>query len=205
VDWSVLVAGIILGFCIAAPIGPIAILCIRRTLACGWRSGLATGLGAATADGIYAGVAGFGLTVVTGLLTGNLAIVRALGGAFLVYLGVRTFLSAPPENPGNAGKGTLLQDYATTVFLTLTNPMTIISFAGVFAALGIGGLSGGSSTAVLMVLGIAAGSVAWWLLLVAGTSVFGSRCNTRVLGLVNRIAGVLIVLFGIATFAMIFV
>jgi len=205
VDWSVLVAGIILGFCIAAPIGPIAILCIRRTLACGWRSGLATGLGAATADGIYAGVAGFGLTVVTGLLTGHLAIVRALGGAFLVYLGVRTFLSAPPENPGTTGKGTLLQDYASTVFLTLTNPVTIISFAGVFAALGIGGLSGGVSTAVLMVLGIAAGSVAWWLLLVAGTSVLGSRCNTRVLGLVNRIAGVLIVLFGIATFAMIFV
>ena len=204
-DWSVLVAGIILGFCIAAPIGPIAILCIRRTLACGWRSGLATGLGAATADGIYAGVAGFGLTVVTGLLTGNLAIVRALGGAFLVYLGVRTFLSAPPENPGTTGKGTLLQDYASTVFLTLTNPMTIISFAGVFAALGIGGLSGGGSTAVLMVLGIAAGSVAWWLLLVAGTSVLGSRCNTRVVGLVNRIAGMLIVLFGIATFAMIFV
>jgi threonine/homoserine/homoserine lactone efflux protein len=205
VDWSVLVAGIIIGFCIAAPIGPIAILCIRRTLACGWRSGLATGLGAATADGIYAGIAAFGLTVVTGLLTGHMVIVRAVGGALLVCLGVRIFLSAPPDNPGTAGEGTLLQDYVTTVFLTLTNPMTLISFAGVFAALGIGGLSGGGIPAVLMVLGITAGSVAWWFLLVGGTAVLGSRCDSRVLGLVNRIAGVLIVLFGIATFAMIFV
>jgi threonine/homoserine/homoserine lactone efflux protein len=201
---SVLVAGISLGFCIAAPIGPIAILCIRRTLACGWRSGIATGLGAATADGIYAGVAAFGLTVVTGLLTGHMFVVSAAGGALLVGLGVRIFLSAPPDNPGTAGKGTLLQDYATTVFLTLTNPMTLISFAGVFAALGIGGLSGGIP-AVLMVLGITAGSVAWWILLVSGTSVLGSRCDLRVLSLVNRVAGVMIVLFGIATFAMIFV
>jgi len=205
VDWSVLVAGIILGFCIAAPIGPIAILCIRRTLACGWRSGLATGLGAATADGIYAGVAAFGLTVITGLLTGHIVLVRAAGGAFLMYLGVRTFLSTPPDNPGTAGEGTLLQDYGTTVFLTLTNPMTIISFAGVFAALGIGAVPGGDYLAVLMVLGVIAGSLAWWVLLVGGTSVFGSRCNRRVLGLVNRIAGVLIFLFGIALFAAIFV
>ena len=203
-DWSVLVAGIILGFCIAAPIGPIAILCIRRTLACGWRSGLATGLGAATADGIYAGVAAFGLTVITGLLTGHMVIVRAAGGAFLMYLGVQTFLAAPPDNPGTAGEGTLLQDYGTTVFLTLTNPMTIISFAGVFAALGIGAVPGGDGSAVLMVLGVIAGSLAWWVLLVGGTSVLGSRCNRRVLGLVNRIAGILIFLFGIALFAAIF-
>jgi len=205
VDWSVLVAGIILGFCIAAPIGPIAILCIRRTLACGWRSGLATGLGAATADGIYAGVAAFGLTVITGLLTGHILLVRAAGGAFLMYLGVRTFLSAPPDNPGTAWEGTLLQDYGTTVILTLTNPMTIISFAGVFAALGIGAVSGGDYSAVLMVLGVITGSLAWWVLLVGGTSVLGSRCNRRVLGLVNRNAGILIFLFGIALFAMIFV
>ncbi|WP_292368926.1 LysE family translocator [Methanoregula sp. UBA64] len=204
-DWSVLVAGIIFGFCIAAPVGPIAILCIRRTLACGWRSGIATGLGAATADGVYAGVAAFGLTVVTGLLTGHMTIVSAVGGALLVGLGVRIFLSAPPDTPGTAGECTLLQDYATTVFLTLTNPMTLISFAGVFAALGIGGLSGGGVPAMLMVLGITAGSIAWWILLVSGTSVLGSRCDSRVLGLVNRVAGVIIVLFGIATFAMIFV
>ena len=203
-DWSVLVAGIILGFCIAAPIGPIAILCIRRTLACGWRSGLATGLGAATADGIYAGVAAFGLTVITGLLTGHIVLVRAAGGAFLMYLGVRTFLSAPPDNPGTAEEGTLLQDYGTTVFLTFTNPMTIIYFVGVFAALGIGAVPGGDGSAVLMVLGVIAGSLAWWVLLVGGTSVLGSRCNRRVLGLVNRIAGVLIFLFGIALFAAIF-
>jgi threonine/homoserine/homoserine lactone efflux protein len=131
-------------------------------------------------------------------------VVSAAGGALLVGLGVRIFLSAPPDNPGTAGKGTLLQDYATTVFLTLTNPMTLISFVGVFAALGIGGLSGGVP-AVLMVLGITAGSVAWWILLVSGTSVLGSRCDSRVLSLVNRVAGVMIVLFGIATFAMIFV
>jgi threonine/homoserine/homoserine lactone efflux protein len=134
-----------------------------------------------------------------------MVLVRAAGGAFLMYLGVRTILSIPSDNPGTAGEGTLLQDYGTTVFLTLTNPMTIISFAGVFAALGIGGHTGGDGSAVLMVLGVISGSLAWWVLLVGGTSVLGSWCNRRVLCLVNRIAGVLIFLFGIALFAMIFV
>jgi len=204
VDGSFLLLGIILGFSIAAPIGPIGILCIRRTLACGWRSGLATGLGAATADGIYAVIAAFGLTVISGLLVGHLIVVRAAGGAFLVYLGVRTILSGPSEDSGTAGKGTLLEDYATTVFLTLTNPMTILSFSGIFAALGVGGPKGDTGSAVLMIAGIVAGSFLWWIVLVTGTSVSGSRCDTRAMGWVNKIAGALIFLFGILTFATIF-
>lgn len=205
VNGSFLFLGMIIGFSIAAPIGPVGILCIHRTLACGRLSGLATGLGAATADGIYAIVAAFGLTIIADLLTGHLIIVRIVGGAFLVYLGLRIFLSSPPTDTTTSKKSTFLKDYGTTFFFTLTNPLTILSFAGIFAALGPGSPQGNSGSAVLMVVGIIAGSVLWWGLLVSGTSVFGSRFNTRTLVLVNRLSGILIIVFGMAAFASSFV
>jgi len=130
--------GMIIGFSIAAPVGPIGVLCIRRTLAEGKASGLISGLGAATADAIYGCVAGFGLTFISNLLIHQQMWLRLVGGAFLCYLGFKTFFSKPSESTVTIKSNNLLRAYASTLFLTLTNPMTILSFARLFAVLGIG-------------------------------------------------------------------
>lgn len=125
-DISFLLRGIIIGFSIAAPVGPIGVLCIRRTLAEGWTSGLVSGLGAATADAIYGCIAGFGLTLISDFLISQQIWLRLVGGSFLCFLGLRTFLSKPAEQAALIkGKG-LVGSYASMFFLTITNPMTIL-------------------------------------------------------------------------------
>ena len=147
-DISLFLRGLVIGFSIAAPVGPIGILCIRRTLADGRASGFLSGLGAATADALYGCVAGFGLTVVSAFLVDQRTWIQLIGGVFLLALGVRTLRSRPAERAAQASAGRgLAGSYLSTLLLTLTNPMTIISFAGIFAALGVaetgGDLSGG--------------------------------------------------------------
>jgi len=134
-----LLKGLIIGFSIAAPVGPIGVLCIRRNLAKGRTSGLASGLGAATADAIYGGIAGLGLTRISNLLLEQQAWFRSIGGGFLLYLGIRTFLSKPAGAVAAARRTDLAGDYLSTSLLTLTNPLTILSFAAIFAGLGLAG------------------------------------------------------------------
>src|SRR3990172_2905035 len=128
IDIPILFKGVLLGFSIAAPVGSIGVLCIRRTLADGRAAGFVSGLGAATADALYGAVAAFGLAFVTNALIGQQLWLRLGGGAFLCYLGAKTFLSAPAERPAEARGGGLLAAYASTLALTLTNPTTILSF-----------------------------------------------------------------------------
>ncbi len=196
-DYSFLLRGLVIGFSIAAPVGPIGVLCIRRTLAEGRAAGLLSGLGAATADAIYGFIAGFGLTYVSNILVGYQFWIRLLGGLFLCYLGLRTFVSKPAESPDHVKGEGLLRDYASTFFLTLTNPMTIISFAAVFAGLGIGSAAGNYGSATFLVLGVFAGSAAWWLILSGGVSIFRSKFSPRSLGWVNKAAGIVILGFGV--------
>jgi len=196
-DLSYLLRGVAIGFSIAAPVGPIGVLCIRRTLTEGRVAGLLSGLGAATADAIYGVVAAFGLTYISSLLIGYQSWIRLLGGLFLCYLGVRTFVSKPAENHAHLRGQGLLGDYASTFLLTLTNPMTIISFAAVFAGLGIGSATGDYVAATLLVLGVFAGSAAWWLILSGGVSLFRSKFTPRALGWVNKVAGIVILGFGL--------
>jgi threonine/homoserine/homoserine lactone efflux protein len=195
-DISILLRGLLIGFSIAAPVGPIGVLCIRRTLADGRASGLVSGLGAATADAFYGSIAGFGLTIISSFLIDQQLWLRLVGGAFLLYLGVRTFLSKPSEHSAEAASGNLLAVYASTFFLTITNPITIISFAAIFAGLGIGSTNGDFGSAVVLVLGVFIGSALWWFLLSAGVSLFRSRFNVRALSWVNRISGIIITAFG---------
>jgi threonine/homoserine/homoserine lactone efflux protein len=190
--------GIIIGFSIAAPVGPIGVLCIRRTLAEGRMRGLASGLGAATADALYGCVAGFGLTFISGLLISQQFWFRLIGGLFLCYLGIRTLLSAPAEAASAIGGNGLPGAYASTFFLTLTNPMTILSFAAIFAGLGIAGTGGGYASASVLVLGVFIGSATWWLILSGGVSLFRDRFNHQRLLWVNRISGLIIAGFGLA-------
>lgn len=194
-DTGFLYRGLILGFSIAAPVGPIGVLCIRRTLAEGRGMGLASGLGAATADAFYGAVAGFGLTTVSELLVRQEAWLRLLGGLFLCYLGLKTFLIPPAERPATVKSGGLATAFVSTLILTLTNPMTILSFVAVFAGLGLGTHS--YSAAGLMVSGVFVGSAIWWLLLATGVGWFRNRLDPPRLRWVNRISGFVIMGFGL--------
>ncbi len=189
--------GIIIGFAIAAPVGPIGVLCIRRTLAEGRTSGLVSGLGAATADALYGAVAALGLTFVTDLLIGGEAWLRLVGGAFLIFLGVRTFLAHPAERAAPAGRSNLLGTYTSTFLLTLTNPATILSFAAIFAGLGAGDAGGDTLLAMVLVPGVFLGSAAWWFVLSGATSLFRAGLSVRGLRWVNRISGTVIAAFGV--------
>ena len=194
---GLLFKGIIIGFAIAAPVGPIGVLCIRRTLAEGRTSGFVSGLGAATADAIYGSVAALGLTFVANLLTSGEMWLRLVGGAFLVFLGVRTFLARPVERAASTGKNGLPGAYASTLFLTLTNPTTILSFAAIFAGLGAGSAGGDVPSAMLLVLGVFVGSAFWWLVLSGITGLFRARLSARGLRWVNRISGTVLATFGV--------
>jgi threonine/homoserine/homoserine lactone efflux protein len=208
-DFSFVLKGLIIGFSIAAPVGPIGVLCIRRTLAEGRAYGFVSGLGAATADGFYGTVAALGLTLVSAFLIDQANWLRLIGGAYLCYLGVKTFRSQPaPSYParraGDAlgeraadakGRG-LLGAYTSTLFLTLTNPLTIFAFVAIFAGVGAEAAAGNTLGALNVVLGVFLGSCSWWLILVTLTSLFRSRLNTTGLVWVNRVSGLLILGFG---------
>jgi threonine/homoserine/homoserine lactone efflux protein len=190
--------GMVIGFAIAAPVGPIGVLCIRRTLAEGRVSGLVSGLGAATADALYGAVAALGLTFVAEFLMGGESWLRLVGGAFLGFLGTRTFLARPAQRAAPAGRSGLLGNYTSTLFLTLTNPTTILSFAAIFAGLGaVGDASGDALSAMLLVLGVFLGSAAWWFVLSGITSLFRTRLSVGGLRWVNRISGTVIAAFGV--------
>ena len=200
---SLLFRGIAIGFSIAAPVGPIGLLCIRRTLTDGRAAGLATGLGAATADAIYGCMAAFGLTALTGVLISAQTWVRLLGGAFLLYLGVRTFVARPGAQAAEArGAGLLgaglFGAYISTFGLTLTNPMTILSFVAVFAALGLGTTHPEALAAATLVLGVFLGSALWWLTLSGAVGAIRGRFDAPALRWVNRISGGIITAFGVA-------
>lgn len=188
--------GMAIGFSIAAPVGPIGVLCIRRSLAEGRLMGLATGLGAATADAAYGAVAGFGLTAVSSFLVGQKLWLGLLGGLFLCYLGVRTFTSKPAEQAAEARGGGIFSAYLSTLLLTLTNPMTILSFVAVFAGFGLGA-SPDYLAASALVAGVFIGSALWWLMLSSGVALFQTRVSSGWMQAVNRGSGGVIFMFGL--------
>lgn len=196
-DIAFLLKGLIIGVSIAAPVGPIGILCIRRTLAGGRLSGFISGLGAATADAFYGGVAGFGLTLISDFLIHQQLWLRWIGGSFLCYLGIKTLLAAPAKQAAGLKGGGLVKDYFSTLFLTLTNPMTILSFAAIFAGLGIASESRHYAGAGLLISGVFLGSACWWLLLSGMAGAFRERLSVQGLRWVNRISGMIIMVFGI--------
>ena len=194
-----LLKGIVIGFAMAVPIGPIGIMCIRKTLSDGQKLAMVIGLGAATADLFYGCVAAFGLTFISGFLYEHRFWIRIIGGIFLIILGIRTFYKKPLEKPDNNLNKGILKSFITTFFLTLTNPLTIFAFVGIFATLGMGKVVHlGSAT--LLVTGVFAGSCLWFLFLSTAVSLFRKKFSFNGLVWVNRIAGILIVLSGIFAF-----
>lgn len=188
-----------IGLSIAAPVGPIGILVIRRTLAHGRLHGFVSGMGAATADTIYGMIAAFGLTAIQSLLIGLASPLRLFGGIFLAYLGYKTLISRPAENAATTHSRTgLWGAYLSVTALTLTNPMTIFAFLGIFAGLGAGRLDGNLGSALVMVLGVGVGSSLWWLTLSGGISLLRARFTPTWLLWVNRLSGVIILFFALS-------
>jgi threonine/homoserine/homoserine lactone efflux protein len=202
--------GLIIGFSIAAPVGPIGVLCIRRTLINGRFSGFISGLGAATADAIYGTIAALGLAFITNLLVAQETWLRLLGGLFLCYLGYINFSEKPGKinhsieilssnKRSDRYRSAYLADYASTLLLTLTNPLTILSFIAIFGGLGLAEPATSPWAALALITGVFCGSVLWWFLLSTAANLFREKFLTPTgLQWVNRISGAVIFSFGVA-------
>ena len=203
-DPTLLARGFVLGFTIAAAVGPISLLCIRRTLAEGRIVGLVSGLGVATADATYGAIAAFGLTAITDVLVDWRRALGVIGGAFLLWLAWRTFRAVPGEAATTTSRrGGLVGAYLSTLGLTLTNPMTILSFAALFVGLGISG--GDTAGAAQLTVGVFLGSAAWWVVLVSAVGALRSRVTRIWLRRINVASGLLIGAFAVVALATAFV
>ncbi len=193
--------GFILGFLIAAPVGPIGILCIRRSLLKGTLSGLFTGLGAATADACYGAIAAFGLTYISNFLIGQKNLLQIIGIVFLTYLGIKSFFSKPAtEAKGDVESAGLVADYFSMLGLTLTNPATIMSFTAVFAGIGITAASDYTS-AFLSVFGLFLGSALWYGgILSLGIGLWRNKASDDMLKWISTLSGIIIIGFAIILF-----
>jgi threonine/homoserine/homoserine lactone efflux protein len=187
----------VIGIAVAAPVGAMGVLCIQRTLSHGWRAGATTGAGIATADALYAALAAFGLTVFSQLLVSAQIPLRIGGGLVLVWLGWRAFSAKPAHEAARAeGSWQALSLYSSAFALTLTNPMTIMAFAAVFASAGLMVQTTAFSAGVAT-MGVALGSLTWWLALSTGVALMRHAVSDRTMGLVNRISGAVVVAFGL--------
>lgn len=183
------------GLAVAAPVGPMSLLCMRRTLASGWRPGLATGAGIATGDAAYGCVAALGLAGVSHFMLAHERPLHLAAGLFLVYLGLRTVFARPPSDaPASVSVGAR-RAYGSAVLLTLTNPPTIIMFAAIFASMApAGGFD--PASALAMVAGVMLGSLLWWCGVVACVSAFRHAIGPRVRRWIDRVAGATLAVFG---------
>lgn len=196
---DIFLRGLLIGFSIAAPVGPIGVLCIRRTLTDGRLAGFLSGMGAASADMFYGALAAFGLTAIQDVLLGQSDWLRLVGGIFLLYLGVKTFLAKPARQATkSSSRNGLFGAYLSTFFLTITNPITILSFIAIFAGLRLAETGGSYTTASMMVLGVFLGSATWWLALSTGVGLLREKFTPTLLTWVNRLAGMVIFAFGTA-------
>lgn len=188
--------GLAFGFLLAATVGPLWILCFRRTIAHGRLFGFVSGMGVATADALYGFIAAFGLTVVSNFLIAQKFWLGIIGGAFLCWLGVKTLLSRPGEQATEAPASNLAVAYTSTFALTLTNPATILAFVAIFAGLGLAS-SGSYAEASMVVAGVVLGSATWWVMLALGAGWLRTRSGPRLLRAINVVAGVSILAFGV--------
>ncbi|PKQ20128.1 MAG: lysine transporter LysE [Actinobacteria bacterium HGW-Actinobacteria-6] len=198
--FALLARTFVIGILVAAPVGAMGVLCIQRTLGRGAQAGLATGLGIASADGLYAAIAAFGLSALSSALVAWQTPLRLVGGAVLVYLGVRAMLTQPKtvacaSSDPLDGRGVAAL-YTSAVGLTLTNPMTIMAFGAVFASAGLAAQPG-LGTAAVATAGVASGSLAWWIALVTVSSLARARVGDKVLAGVSRVSGALVAVFGL--------
>lgn len=185
--------GLLFGFLLAATVGPMWVLCFRRTVAQGALAGFVSGMGIAVADGLYGAVAAFGLTAVSGFLLQHRFWIGLVGGVFLLYLGIRTLLSRPEMGATSANSVGLARGFLSTLGLTLANPPTILAFAAIFAGLGL--VANDYATAATVVVGVFLGSASWWILLAAGAGWLRGRIGPALFRAINVVSGLSILAF----------
>jgi threonine/homoserine/homoserine lactone efflux protein len=192
-----LLKGIAVGVVIAVPVGPVGVMCVRRTILKSKRAGFVSGLGAATADALFGVIAAFGLTFISDLLIGYHQWLRIAGGCYLLYVGGSALLAKTnAEQSSELDAEGLLRDFLSTFALTLTNPITILAFLGIFSALGLSGADATFSRAAILVLGVWLGSLLWWLALTFGLGSLFCSLEARHLRWINLASGIILLLSG---------
>jgi putative LysE/RhtB family amino acid efflux pump len=191
----------LIGFSIAMPVGPIGLLCIKNTLSYGFKTGFAVGLGAALADSFYGLLAGGGLALISKFLLDYTNYIKVIGGIFLIYLGIKEIRNYKkvPHNAAKIKDSHFFKTVFTVLFLTLTNPATIISFVAIFAS--IGGLTVGGLGLITMIFGVFFGSLFWWLILAGGVTKIKHKISEKIMKIIKIFSG--IILFGFGIYAVI--
>jgi threonine/homoserine/homoserine lactone efflux protein len=193
---SLFVQGIIIGLTLAVPVGPLALICIQRTVKEGRLHGIFSGIGVATADSFYAAVTFFGLTVISGLIIAQQYLFRFLAGVVLILIGIRVFLSVPSAMSTKTEHETYLKDYLSTVALAIANPLTLVFFLVILPGYGVVIYGTDSLSAAEFVAGVFFGSTVWWVVLCGSIGSVRSRLSGENLRLINRVSGLLISCFG---------
>jgi threonine/homoserine/homoserine lactone efflux protein len=199
-DISLLFKGVAVGLVVAVPIGPIGLLCTKRILTSGRMHGLVSGLGAATADAIFASLSAFGLTLISGFMVQQNTWFRLFAGVFISLLGIRAVLVKREKTPGAPGlvdKLCHFNNYASTLLISLSNPMSLLVIAGLFAGLNVTGLGAQRGNGVLLVGGVFLGSMFWWTTLSIFVGMFHKRLGDETLVKLARVFGVILTIFGI--------
>lgn len=191
-----LIKGIIVGFAIAAPVGAIGVLCIRRTLVGNYLLGISTGLGAGLADVCYASIAALGLASIADFLIAHEFWLKLIGATALIWVGVRIYKSCPiRERELNGEEHSYTQAFFSAYFLTMTNPITILAFVAVFTAMGVDQLDDNWQQPLTLILGVAAGACGWWLSLSTGVMLMRNRISENILVKINHVSGTVLILF----------
>lgn len=199
-DVSLVIQGMVIGLTLAAPVGPIALICIRRTVAEGKFHGIASGLGVATADSFYAAVAVLGLTAISGFIISNEELFRTVASIGLILIGVKIYLTVPPGICTSEEHGTYLKDYLSMVAIAIVNPLTLLFFVAILPGFGVVFPGTSFLSSIEFVAGIFLGSTAWWVFLCTSLGSVRSCISSDNLRTINRVSGILITCIGVALF-----
>ena len=187
-----LIEGVLIGLMVAVPVGPLGLLCINRALTMGPLYGLVSGIGVASADALAAGIVALGISLISGFLLDHQILLRLVGGVLLCCLGVKIYKTKPKQEPPPNNVNGLFGAYVTTFLLTLSNPVTILSFIAIYAGWGVASLSGHYVAAAVLTLGVFTGSAFWWIALFVGLTMFRHKFTIEVVCWIHRISGAMI-------------
>jgi len=202
-----LIKGIIVGLVVSIPLGPMGVLCVQRTLNKGKSSGFSSGMGIATADTIFALIAGLGISFIIHFLSEQQLIIKIIGGVVIAFIGLKIFITNPVKQlkkHRREGK-TLFEDFISILFMSLSNPFTVFLYIAIFAGLNLQNISTGYSSALLVVTGVFVGASISWFTISTVVNYFRTKIRLRKLMWINRIAGITIILFGVFAICSLFV
>ncbi|MFO7828987.1 MAG: LysE family transporter [Bacteroidales bacterium] len=201
-----LIKGIIVGFLASIPLGPVGVLCIQRTINKGRSSGMLSGMGAATVDSFFALVAALGLTFIINFIEEQQFYIQLIGGTILILLGAKIFYTNPIRQirRHRRQKNKLIEDFLSVLFLTLSNPLAVFLFVAAFAGIGLVTAKDSSFRSSLIIGGVFLGATLWWGLLTFFVDLFRKHFRLKQLWWINKIAGIVIIVFGIAAMLSVF-